>query len=185
MREKRGKRTTDSWLQKRRKWGSELSNKRAAKNCKNRAATQEKSGCKNFEERGQRRNQRRQSNNKVEGGQIQPRRKGQKINKTINQRWDQPPNKATTRSTSPETGQSSWMYARMLMGKEKQPQNYVALGIKSQAYFLRSKLTYDTQKYDERREIFRSNLRKVIGKNCFCLMDEAKKLMFLDFFERK
>ena len=42
-----------------------------------------------------------------------------KNNKTINQRWDQPPNKATTRSTSPETVQSSWMYARMLMGKEK------------------------------------------------------------------
>ena len=39
-----------------------------------------------------------------------------KNNKTINQRWDQPPNKATT---SPETIQSSWMYARMLVGKEK------------------------------------------------------------------
>ena len=42
-----------------------------------------------------------------------------KNNKTINQRWDQPPNKATTRSTSPETVQSSWMYARILMEKEK------------------------------------------------------------------
>ena len=38
--------------------------------------------------------------------------------KKINQRWDQPSNKAITRSISPETVQSSWMYARMLMGKE-------------------------------------------------------------------
>ena len=42
-----------------------------------------------------------------------------KNNKTINQRWDQPPNKATIRSISPKTIQSSWMYARMLVGKKK------------------------------------------------------------------
>ena len=156
----------------------------SCKNGKKGTVIREKSGCNKNEKRGQQRKQRRKSHNKVEGGQIQPRRR-RKNQPTINTRWDQPPNKVTTRSTSPETVQSSWMYARMLVGKEKQPQNYVALGIKSQAYFLKSKLTYDTQKYDERREIFRSNLRKVTGKNCFCLMDEAKKLMLLDFLERK
>ena len=59
--------------------------------------------------------------NKEENHTI--RRKEAKSNleeeEKINTKWDQPPNKVITRSTNPETVQSSWMYARMLVGKEK------------------------------------------------------------------
>ena len=44
-----------SWLQKREKWGSELSKKRDAKISKNETANKEKSGCKILKNRGQQR----------------------------------------------------------------------------------------------------------------------------------
>ena len=71
-----------------------------------------------MQKQGSEEKQEEKAHNKVEGGQIQPRRRGRNHSIT-KQRWDQPPNKVTTRSTSPETIQTSWMYTRMLVGKEK------------------------------------------------------------------
>ena len=74
----------------------------------------------NNEERGQRKNH-KEVNQTIRWKEAKSNREEEDKQSTgqSTNRWDQRPNKATTRSTSPETVQSSWMYARMLMGKDK------------------------------------------------------------------
>ena len=70
--------------------GQQLSRKEAAKNLKKEGSEGEGGREQEVDEnkvlkRGKK-SQRGQSNNEVEGGQIQPRRRGQTVNKTINQK---------------------------------------------------------------------------------------------------
>ena len=75
----------------------------------------------NNEERGQRKNH-KEDNQTIRWKEAKSNREEEDKQPTTRQstkRWNQPLNKATTRSTSPETVQTSWMYTRMLVGKEK------------------------------------------------------------------
>ena len=60
-----GERTTDSWLQKCEKWGSELSNKRAAEKVKMGQQLRRKEAAKNLKKEGSEGNTKRTINQKV------------------------------------------------------------------------------------------------------------------------
>ena len=95
----------------------------------------------------ERKRQNRRAKEKNQRALDEKRKEGERFLRGISKnqntkqtRWGQTLEQGDHWNTSPENLLASWLSARMLVGKEKYPQNYVALGIKSQATFSRQNL---------------------------------------------